>query len=94
MERDMPTPTNYYYYTYDTAYGTVSIKPVENRYAVFFEGHNLGSYHSAEAAASDVSGGHTFSPPGGQDLSQLGIPEDLSEWNKKLFAAVHRLRPA
>jgi hypothetical protein len=35
-----------------------------------------GSYHSAEAAAEDAAGGHTFLVPGGL------VPEDLEEWSR------------
>jgi hypothetical protein len=72
-----------YTYKYETVHGTVSLVPQENsRYHVIFQEENLGSYHSAEAAADDVSGGHTFSPSSGLDLGNLGIPADISEWSK------------
>lgn len=83
-----------YYYQYHTNQGTVGILPEpEGRWKVLFDEENLGSYHSPEAAADDVSGGHTFSPSNGVDLGELGIPGDLGEWNKKLFASFSRLRP-
>ncbi|WP_372922449.1 hypothetical protein [Roseovarius sp.] len=59
-----------------------------------FDEENLGSYHSPEAAADDVGGGHTFEPSSGVDLDELGIPDGLREWTKKLFASISRLRPA
>lgn len=91
----MNTRTNLYYYQYHTSAGTVSLIPESlGRYKVMYSEENLGSYHSPEAAADDVSGGHTFSPSNGIDLGELGIPGDLGEWDKKLFAAIHRLRPA
>jgi hypothetical protein len=34
------------------------------------------------AAASDASGGHTFSHSSGIDLGALGIPEDLQAWDQ------------
>jgi hypothetical protein len=58
-----------------------------------FQEENLGSYHSPEAAADDVSGGHTSTPPSGIDLADLGIPADLTEWDKKVFVNIRRLRP-
>ncbi|WP_199559138.1 hypothetical protein [Nioella nitratireducens] len=86
---------NVYYYQYYTPHGTVSIMPEpEGRWKVMFGDENLGSYHSPEAAADDVSGGHTFSPSNGVDLGQLGIPDDLGDWDKKLFAKISRLRPS
>lgn len=47
-----------------------------------FQEEDLGSYHSPEAAADDVSGGHTFSPSSGIDLGELGIPADVAEWEQ------------
>jgi hypothetical protein len=83
-----------YYYQYHTHAGTVGLIPESGgRYKVMFKDENLGSYHSAAAAADDVAGGHTFSPPGGINLGSLGIPADLGEWEKKLFAKIGRLRP-
>jgi hypothetical protein len=65
-----------------TARGIVSIRPVEDRWCIFFEDENLGSYHSPRAAADDASGGHTFTPSNGVDLGTLGIPEDINEWER------------
>lgn len=67
---------------YKTRRGTVSIRPIEDRWCIFFGEENLGSYHSPESAAGDAAGGHTFSPSGGADLGELGIPEDIREWEK------------
>jgi hypothetical protein len=66
----------------------------EGRYAVVFDGENLGSYHSPAAAADDVSGGHSFSPSSGIEFDELGVLEGIGEWEQKLFAHVGRLRPA
>ncbi|MER3352353.1 MAG: hypothetical protein RLQ73_00085 [Hoeflea sp. D1-CHI-28] len=89
MEREV------YYYQFYTPHGTVSILPEPaGRWKVMFNEEHLGSYHSPEAAADDVSGGHTFEPSGDADLSELGIPDNLGEWTKKLFASISRLRPA
>lgn len=86
---------NVYYYQFYTPHGVVGLIPEANgRYKVMFDEENLGSYHSPEAAADDVSGGHTFSPANGVDLGELGIPDDLGEWEKKVFMTVGRLRPA
>lgn len=84
-----------YYYQFHTTHGTVGLIPeADGRYKVMFGDENLGSYHSAEAAAEDVSGGHTFSPSNGVDLGDLGVPDDLGDWDKKLFATFKRLRPS
>lgn len=84
-----------YYYQYATNAGIVGLLPEPGgRYKVMFQEENLGSYHSPDAAADDVSGGHTFTPSSGIDLGDLGIPADLSEWEGKIFANISRLRPA
>ncbi len=91
----MRSDTTIYYYQYATRGGTVSLLPeAGGRYKVMFGDQNLGSYHSPEAAADDVSGGHTLSPSSGMDLGELGIPADLGEWEKKTFATIKPLRPA
>jgi hypothetical protein len=43
----------------------------------------LGSYHSPESGLSDLVGGHCFSNRAGIDTSRAGIPDVLSEWNRK-----------
>lgn len=63
-----------------TKAGIVSIQPEGKRWCIFFKEENLGSYHSPEAAADDVSGGHTFLPSSGVDLGTLDIPCDITEW--------------
>lgn len=70
-------------YDWKTREGLVESRPSDSgRYEVFFRGENLGSYHSPEAAADDVAGGHTFMPSDGTDLGMLGISHDLSEWER------------
>jgi hypothetical protein len=67
----------------------------ETRSGVFFLGQDrdgrfhplagddsLGSYATAQQAAEDLAGGHTFSPPSGVDTSTLGIPVELEEWER------------
>lgn len=84
-----------YYYQYFTGKETIKLMPeASGRYAVMYGNENLGSYHSAKAAADDVSGGHTFAPSDGTDLADLGIPGDLHEWDKKLFGSFGKLRKA
>lgn len=71
-------------YQYSTRYGIISLVPTrDGRYIVMFQGENLGSYHSPDAAADDVSGGHTSLPSSGVDLGSLNIPCDISEWLRK-----------
>jgi hypothetical protein len=84
-----------YYYQYPTNQGVISLIPIENsRYKVMFQDEHLGSYVSAVAAADDVGGGYTDAPSCGVDFADLEIPRDLSEWTKKVFAEIQRLRPS
>ena len=89
----MNQQTNVYYYQCHTSAGTVGLIPEPNgRYKVMFGNENLGSCHSAEAAADDVSGGHTFALSDGTHLGALDIPSDLADWGRKLFASIQRHR--
>ena len=35
---------------------------------------------TAEMALDDLVGGHTFMPSSGIDTSEVGLPDELSEW--------------
>lgn len=86
---------DYYIYQHVTRAGTVSLIPeAGGRYKVMFNDENLGSYASAESAVDDLSGGYTTMPSSGIDLGDLGIPNDLGDWQKKLFTSISRLRPS
>ncbi len=67
-------------YSFKTTAGVFSIVRRNERFEVIFELESLGSYMTAQQAAEDLAGGHTFSPRGGLDTSKLGIPYDVSEW--------------
>ncbi|WP_291993286.1 hypothetical protein [Candidatus Accumulibacter sp. ACC003] len=69
-------------YIYRTKVGVFSIVQNNGRWHAMFMDENLGSYISAQHAADDLAGGHTFTPPGGYDTSTLGIPEDIGEWER------------
>jgi hypothetical protein len=86
--------TIHYYYTFPTVQGIVSIIPApQGRFRIMFGEDDLGSYATPEQAASDVSGGHTDSPSNGVDLGELGIPDDLGSWHRKVFAEIGKLKP-
>ena len=71
-------------YEYRTKHGVVSLVPErEGGYSVIFQGENLGTYHSAAAAAGDVSRAHVIPPASGIDLGELGIPSDIEDWHIK-----------
>jgi hypothetical protein len=52
----------------------------DGRFHPVFDDESLGSYATAQQAAEDLAGGHTFSPSNGVDTSMLGIPEDVTDW--------------
>lgn len=57
----------------------------DGRFHPVFNGESLGSYARAQQAVDDLAGGHTFScmHDGRRvDRSQLGIPEDVTEWER------------
>ena len=90
----MPS-TTIYYYRYNTIHGPVLLMPEPGgRYSVVFQGENLGSYHSAVAAADDVAGGHTHTPSSGINLDELNIPYDLPEWERRPFVGWGGFRPS
>lgn len=81
-------------YKFMTSKGVISLIPEHSgRYKVMFGVENLGSYHSAQAAAQDTSGGHTFSSSCGTDFSTLGIPDDINDWEKFEFAKISDISP-
>ncbi|MDZ4088761.1 MAG: hypothetical protein U1E69_18375 [Tabrizicola sp.] len=91
----MARETIVYAYHHTTHLGTISLIPEsQGRYKVMISDENMGSYHSPQAAADDVANDHLGTTPWNVDLSTLGIPEDLGEWNRKVFAVVKGLRPA
>jgi hypothetical protein len=69
-------------YIFRTKVGVFSIVFNGARWHIMFQDESLGAYPSAQEAASDLAGGHTFTPPGGFDTSELGVSEDISEWDR------------
>ena len=69
-------------YLYETSAGAFYIAEHNGHFHPVFQEQSLGSYATAQQAAEDLAGGHTFSLPGGIDPSELGVPEDLGEWVK------------
>jgi hypothetical protein len=69
-------------YVYETPAGAFYIAEQNGRFHPVFQEQSLGSYATAQQAAEDLAGGHTFSLPGGIDPSDLGVPEELEDWVK------------
>ena len=71
-------------YIFHTRVGPFKIVQNGARFDIMFEGDSLGSYATAEMAAEDLAGGHTFTPSSGIDPFELGISPDLSDWEERL----------
>ena len=70
-------------YRFQTAGGSIcEITKTGGGFEVRFGGELLGSYASAEQAARDLARGATFTPSSGVDIAALGIPDDLSKWER------------
>jgi len=68
---------------FETSAGLFSIRHLRDGYFhVFFNDEDLGSYETPELAADDVSGGHTSSISSGIDTAELGISDNLSDWEE------------
>ena len=84
-----------YKYTFGMARGSVKLLPdTGGRYRARYDGEDLGSYPSAQHAADDVAGGHTFTPSDGTDFEAEGVPNDLGEWEMSVYADLLHLRPS
>jgi hypothetical protein len=69
-------------YVHKTKAGAFYIAEHSGRFHPLFQEESLGSYETAQQAVEDLAGGHTFTPPSGVDTASLGIPEDLTEWER------------
>jgi hypothetical protein len=70
-------------YTWPTRVGRFYIAASDDgRFHPVYDDESLGSYYSAQHAAEDLAGGHTFSISSGIDTADLGIPYDVSEWER------------
>ncbi len=70
-------------YSWKTRIGTFYIvRDASGRFHPMFDDETLGSYKTANQAAEDLAGGHTFSISSGIDTATLGIPDSVSEWQR------------
>jgi len=68
-------------YWWNTRIGTFYIAEQDGRFYPVYDGEPLGSYATAQQAAEDLAGGHTFSISRGIDTATLGIPGEVGDWN-------------
>jgi hypothetical protein len=54
----------------------------DGRFHPVYDDESLGSYATAQQAAEDLAGGHTFSISSGIDTADLGIPDQISDWHQ------------
>jgi hypothetical protein len=66
----------------NTCIGPFYIAESQGRFHPLFRDESLGTYARPEQAAADLAGRHSFSISGGGDTASLGIPEDLSDWQR------------
>jgi hypothetical protein len=69
-------------FVWNTRIGPFYIAELGGRFHPVYDNERLGSYARPEQAAEDVAGGHTFSISSEIDTATLGIPEDLSKWQR------------
>ena len=67
-------------WSYKTNKGTFYIVQRQKRFHVIYNDEYLDSYSTPEKAADDLSGGHIVAPSNGVDPGELGIPDDLGDW--------------
>lgn len=73
-------------YTHSTRWGQFAIRLMaDGRWHVMFGVEDLGNYHSPTAALDDLVGDHCFSNSAGLDTSEIGLPDELADWQS--FAA-------
>lgn len=71
-------------YRFHTRAGSFEIRPsrpAPGRWEVWHDDEQLGSYSNPHQAAEDVAGGYTFFPSSGIDPGELGISDDLGDWD-------------
>ena len=69
-------------FVWNTKIGPFYIAEFQGRFHPVFEDDSLGSYSTPQQAAEDLAGGHTFSISSGIDTANLGIPDDITEWER------------
>lgn len=70
-------------YFCETAYGAFYIaRSQDGRFHPVYDNHDLGSYNSAQSAVEDLAFGHVPALPNIPDISLLGLPYEIEEWNK------------
>jgi hypothetical protein len=68
-------------WVFKTRAGLAQIIPASGGYTLVFDNEPLEQHASPEAAAEAPANGTCFWPSAG-DPSQMGIPEDISEWQR------------
>lgn len=69
-------------YVYRTAIGLFRIVEEGGEFSPYFGEVSLGQYREPQFAADDLADGCTKRMPNGVDTGTLGIPHDLSEWDR------------
>ena len=67
-----------------TRIGTFRIKWERGEWHATFQDEHLGGYPAPQQAVDDLVGGHTFSLSTGHDTSELGLPDEIGEWERSI----------
>lgn len=69
-------------FRFRTRVGPVFISDIGERWHIVFDGESLGNYSGPMQAADDLASGHISLLPNEADTSTLGIPKDISKWER------------
>jgi len=69
-------------YSCQTRIGKFYIAEINGYFQPVFDDEPLGNYGTPQQAAEDLANGHTDFPSCGVDPSTLGIPDDVTEWDR------------
>lgn len=67
-------------YSFKTSKGTFYIVAINGGFQPMYNETLLGHYTTPQIAVENLAHGHTWSVPGIDDASKLGISDDLSDW--------------
>ena len=68
------------YWKYQTRIGMAKIININGKWRAMIGDEDLGHYSTPQKALDDLAGGYTFSHSSCVDTSELGLPDELSEW--------------
>lgn len=70
-----------YYYQTKIGQFSIALSPQTNKWHIYYQDQDLGSYATPDQAADDLAGGHTISLSNGYETDFLGIPGSIVDWD-------------